>query len=237
LLPFIAAFILGLTKAGFKGLGFFVVVLLAIIYDAKASTGILMPLLILADIMAITYYKKHVHWDVLWKLLPVIVIGILIGVIVGDSIPIDIFKNLMATIILISGISMFVLDKIDIKDISDNKIFSWTIGLATGFTTMVGNLAGGFANLYFLTLKVPKNIFIGTSAWLFFFVNLIKLPFHVFVWGTVNTSSFQTSLNLAPSLIIGFLCGIYLVKFIPNGIFRKYIIVVTIIGAILILCK
>ena len=237
IIPFLAVFLLGLSKAGFKGLGFFVVVLLAMVYDAKASTGILMPLLIFADCLAIIYYKKHVKWTLLGKLLPPMIVGILVAVFIGDSIPNSLFKKLMAGIILISGLSMFFIDKIDSTKFSDNKPMAYTIGFLAGFATMIGNLAGGFANLYFLALKLPKEVFIGTSAWLFFFVNLFKLPFHVLTWQTVNTESSLISLKLIPVTILGFIVGIYLIKYISNSLFKRYIIFITIIGALLIYFK
>jgi hypothetical protein len=65
-----------------------------------------------------------------------------------------------------------------------------------GITTMLGNLAGAFSNLYFLAMRLPKNHFIGTSAWLFLVINLFKLPFQVLYWKNITISSLQTDLVL-----------------------------------------
>ena len=60
------------------------------------------------------------------------------------------------------------------------------MGLLSGFTSMIGNLAGSFADIYFLAMRLPKNEFIGTAAWLFFIINVFKLPFHIFIWKIVT---------------------------------------------------
>jgi hypothetical protein len=87
-------------------------------------------------------------------------------------------------------------------------LFAVSTGLSAGFTTMLGNLAGAFANLYFLAMRMPKNNFIGTAAWLFLCMNLFKLPFQVFYWKNITTQSLQTDLVLIPTLAIGFWAGI-----------------------------
>jgi uncharacterized membrane protein YfcA len=99
---------------------------------------------------------------------------------------------------------------------------------------MVGNLAGPFSELYFLAIRVPKEIFIGTSAWLFFMTNFIKLPFHIWTWKTIHMQSLLIDVVLLPSLLLGLWVGIWLVKAINQQQFRMIIVVLTIVGAILI---
>jgi len=118
-----------------------------------------------------------------------------------------------------------------------NRIFSNSIGLLAGFTSMIGNLAGPFSSIYFLAMRLPKNEFIGTAAWLFFAINVFKLPFHIFVWETVTFKSLSLNLLLIPAVVLGFYIGVKLVKFINNEQYRKFILIVTAIGAALIFLK
>jgi uncharacterized membrane protein YfcA len=233
----LAALVLGISKAGLKGLGVLIVTLMALSYPAKASTGILLPLLIFADIMAVLYYKKHAKWDLILRFLPWMILGILLGVIVGKDLPAKHFKQGMAIIIILSVIIMYAWERMKIKKMPTSLWFAGSMGTAAGFTTMIGNLAGAFSNIYFLALRIPKNEFIGTAAWLFFIVNLFKLPFHIWAWGTINTESFLISLKLIPWLIIGFITGIWIVKKIKNAQYRQFILIMTAIGAIVILFK
>jgi len=233
----LSAILLGFSKAGFKGIGFLVVTLMAVSFESKASTGILVPMLILADIFAIYYYRNDVNWPVLWKLFVPMAIGVFVGVFVGDKISVEVFKYALAAITFFSAIMIVVMDRINAKKIPDGKAFALIMGFGAGFCTMVGNLAGAFTNIYFLAMRFPKRAFIGTAAWLFFFINILKLPFHIFIWETINLESLKINLYLAPFIIIGFYIGLFLIEKVSNEAFKKYIIVITIIGAFLILLK
>ena len=64
---FLAAFFIGLAKAGLKGIDMLSVTLMAIVFGGKSSTGIVLPLLSAADIAAGTYYNRHAQWNHFWK--------------------------------------------------------------------------------------------------------------------------------------------------------------------------
>ncbi len=228
------AFLLGVAKSGIKGLAVLIVTGLALVYGARESTGILMPLLICGDILAVLHYKRHVKWIYLIKLLPWMVAGVITGVFFGKDLPEDLFKSGMAVIILLSVLMMYYWEQKKIKKVPTHWSFAALIGVIAGFTTMVGNLAGAFSNIYFLAIKLPKNQFIGTAAWLFFFINLFKIPFHIWSWGTINWSSLQVSLSLIPGVILGFGLGVYLVKKIKNDKYRQLILLMTGLGGLAI---
>ena len=232
-----AALLLGIAKSGIKGLAVLIVTGLALVYGAKESTGILMPLLICGDILAVIYYKRHVKWIYLIKLLPWMVLGVLVGVVLGKDLPGDLFKSGMAVIILISVVMMYYWERKKDRKVPTHRSFSALMGMMAGFTTMVGNLAGAFSNIYFLAIKLPKNEFIGTAAWLFFIINFFKVPFHIWSWGTINRASFQISLSLIPAVIAGFCLGIFLVKKINNDKYRQLILLLTGIGGLAILLQ
>lgn len=229
------AFLLGISKAGIKGIASLIVTGLALVFGAKESTGILMPLLLVGDVFAITYYKRHLQKKHLFKLLPWMVIGVLIGVAGGTYISERIFKYGMASIILFSVALMYYWENKKDKTVPTHWTFGGSMGLLAGFTTMIGNLAGAFSNIYFLALRLPKNNFIGTAAWLFFLINAFKVPFHIWSWETINKSSVIISLKLVPFVIIGLVMGVFLVQKIENEHYRKLILLFTAIGGIAIL--
>lgn len=230
-----ATLLLGIGKSGIKGLGTVIVTLMAIVFGGKASTGILMPMMITADIFAVIYYHRHTQWYFLKKLLPMMVVGVLLGVWLGNDISEALFKHIMAVFILLTVIIMIWMDRVKTFGIPKHWAFSSFMGLLSGVTSMIGNLAGSFASIYLLAIRLPKNEFIGTAAWLFFIINVFKLPFHVFVWKTVNTETLQLNLLLAPAIIIGFFLGIKIVKRINNELYRKLVLLVTAAGALIIL--
>lgn len=234
---FMAVFLLGLSKSGIKGIGILIVVILAFVFGEKASTGILLPMLIIADIFAVTYYHRHAQWKYIKKLMPWMVIGVLLGVWLGNDISEEIFKKLMAIIIIGSVVILFYSENRKSSKIPTSRIFSSSAGLLAGFTTMIGNLAGPIANIYFLAIRLPKNEFIGTAAWLFFIINIFKLPFHFFVWKTVSVETLVLNSVLVPVLLLGFFMGVSLVKLISNLHYRRFILAVTAIGALILLFR
>ncbi len=235
ILPFLGACIIGMSKAGLKGIGIISVTILALSYGAKLSTGIVVPLLILGDILAVMYYNRYVRWKYLKSFLPVMMLGVVVASFVGKYMSEELFQNFMATIILISVAVMLFWEKHDKSNVSDKFWFAGSMGFTAGFTTMIGNLAGAFANIFFLAMRIPKNEFIGTAAWLFFIINIFKLPFHIFSWKTINTESLTINLYLFPAVLLGFFVGLKLVSKFNENQFRYFILLMTAIGAVVML--
>jgi hypothetical protein len=233
----LAAFIIGLSKAGIKGIDMLNVTLMALVFGGKASTGVVLPLLCLGDLMAVKYYHRHAQWAHFRKLLPWMVAGILIGVVVGKDVNEVVFRRIMAAIIIFTVVIVLLMEIRKSSFIPHNIFFVGSTGLAAGFTTMLGNLAGAFSNLYFLALRMPKNDFIGTAAWVFLVINLFKLPFQVLFWKNINATTLWVDLLLAPALLLGFFLGIRMVARIKDEHYRKVVIVLTMIGALFIFFK
>ena len=237
ILIFSGAFILGLAKAGLKGIDMLNVTLMALVFGGKASTGIVLPLLCAADIAAVIYYNRHAQWSHFWKLVPWMAAGILIGVFAGKDLNEFVFRKIMALIIVITVVVMIVMEMRKTVNVPTNTLFVASTGIVAGITTMLGNLAGAFSNIYFLAMRMTKNDFIGTAAWIFLVVNLFKLPFQVFYWKNINTASLKIDLLLLPALALGFFAGIKIVKHIKDDNYRKVVIVLTLIGAVVIFLK
>ena len=237
LLAALGSFLLGIAKSGVKGIAVFIVVLFVYAYDAKASTGILMPLLICGDIFAILYYKKYAHWQYVFQLIPWMALGVVLGTFGGNFLDESTFKVAMAGLILLTTCFLFYSEKKPPKNIPSHWGFAGTLGVLGGFTTMIGNLAGAVTNIYFLAMRVPKNVFIGTSAYVFFIINLFKLPFHIWVWKTIDSGSLMTSISFLPFLIAGLCVGVRLVDKINDKSYRKLILGLTTIGALVLLIR
>ena len=211
---------IGMAKTGLGGLGMIVVPVMANIFGAKSSTGILLLLLIMADFFGVRYYHMHADIRQLVKLIPSTIIGIVTGVFVGDQIS-DEYFQLLLVIVIISGVLMTVI-KVEIKE---RKIFSIIVGFLGGFVTMIGNAAGPIMSIYFLSMGFNKNKFIGTAAWFFLFVNLFKVPFHIFIWKTIDLEIFLFDLSLFPLILIGAIIGVWIVKKIPERPYKIFVIV------------
>tara|TARA_B100000902_G_scaffold223665_1_gene212487 strand:+ start:2422 stop:3141 length:720 start_codon:yes stop_codon:yes gene_type:complete len=219
----------GMAKTGLGGLGMVVVPILANIFGPKSSTGILLLLLIMADFFGVWYYHRHAELKKIIQLMPSALVGILIGVYIGDKIS-DIHFQILLGAIIISG-ALMTLIKIDVKR---NKSLSILIGFLGGFITMVGNAAGPIMSIYFLSMGFEKNKFIGTAAWFFLFVNIIKVPFHIIFWKTINLDTFMFDIILFPLILVGALIGVWIVKKIPEKPYKIFVITSVFLSTLLL---
>ncbi|MGB1445730.1 MAG: sulfite exporter TauE/SafE family protein [Flavobacteriaceae bacterium] len=240
-LPFLLAalgtFLLGIAKSGVKGIAVFIVILFVFAFGAKASTGVLMPLLIGGDIFAIIYYKKHADWKYIFILIPWMILGVILGTYFGNLLDENTFRLGMAGLILLTTLLLLYWERYPLKQVPSHWSFAGSLGVLAGFTTMIGNLAGAVTNIYFLAMRLPKNVFIGTSAYVFFIINLFKVPFHVYVWETINLGSFLTSLSYFPFLFLGLFVGVKVVARINDKNYRKLILILTAIGSVVLFLR
>nr|WP_136252807.1 sulfite exporter TauE/SafE family protein [Ningiella ruwaisensis] len=235
LLLTLCGILIGLAKTGLHGVGMLVVPLMALIFGAKASVGIVLGMLIIADLFAVTYYHRHANWKYLIKLFPSAGIGVILATVFGNLIDDALFAQIMALIIFLSLAIMIALERIDRSVIPDYLWFAILMGALGGFTTMVGNLAGPVMAVYLLSMRLPKNEYIGTAAWFFLIINVFKVPFHIFSWETISVNSILLNLSLLPVIAIGALIGIIVVKRIPETSYRWLVIVMTGLAASLML--
>ncbi|RMG56183.1 MAG: sulfite exporter TauE/SafE family protein [Bacteroidetes bacterium] len=230
----LCAVFVGMAKTGVAGVYNVVVPILALIFGGRDSTGLLLPILILADIFAVTYYHRAAQWGYILRLLPWSVAGVILGTWVGDAVSDEVFKALMGGIILFGVAVMLWLEFRKEERVPDHWSFAGLMGLLGGFATMVGNSAGPILAVYLLAMNLPKNSFIGTGAWFFMIINLSKVPFHLFVWDTISPASLLLDLSMLPAIALGAFAGIWIVKKLSDRFYRRFVIVVTGLTALLL---
>jgi uncharacterized membrane protein YfcA len=235
LLLLTVALFIGMSKTGVHGAGMLAVPLLANIFGGQLSSGIMLPMLVLADVLGVWYYHRHASWHHLKILFPWSAVGVILGTLVGKYIDDTIFRIIMAVIIVGSVITMLWLERGHKDEVPHNKAFGVTSGILGGFTSMVGNLAGTVMAVYLLSMRLPKNAFIGTTAWFFMATNWFKVPFHVFSWHTINLNTVLLDLSTLPLIILGAYLGIIIVKKLSERTYRWFIIVMTLVAAFFML--
>lgn len=229
----LSAAMIGSAKAGIKGMGMLAIPIMATVFGGKVSAGLVLPMLSMADLLAVRYYNRDADWSYIWKLLPAAALGVLLGVWVGYYIDDDTFKVLMGIIVIGSLALMLIQEKRGLPPaITQSYVFGAIFGLLGGFSTMIGNAAGPIMSVYLLAVLLPKNSFIGTGAWFFLIINLFKFPFHIFIWKTITWESFTLDLLTLPAIVLGVWIGIKVIKFIPEKEFRYFVIVMTLIAAV-----
>ncbi|HEV8513664.1 MAG TPA: sulfite exporter TauE/SafE family protein [Cyclobacteriaceae bacterium] len=231
------ALLIGMAKTGVHGAGMLSVPLLAIAFGGKVSSGIMLPMLLIADVFGVWYYHRHASFKHLKILFPWAAVGIIVGSIAGNFISEEVFRIIMATTIFGSLGVMIWLEMGGREKIPDNMILGIAAGFLGGFTSMIGNLAGTVMAVYFLSMRLPKNNFIGTAAWFFLVINWFKVPFHIWVWHTINKDSWLMALVLTPIILGGAFLGILLVKKMNDQTYRWFIVGMTFIAAIVMILR
>jgi uncharacterized protein len=230
------AFSIGVQKTGLPGFGIFVVPLLASIKPdfALPSTGLQLGLLILADLFAAAYYRRHAQWHHIWGLMPWALAGIVAGYLLMGHISNQALRPIIGVIVIVMLVWGFFKPKDNGPDdgtIRHSRSYMIVMGFAAGLTTMLANAAGPVMMAYLLASNLPKNHFIGTSAWFFFIINWLKVPFQVSLGG-INLYSVRTDLYLLVPIVIGAILGIIVLKKLPQKVFNVVAAILTVLAAI-----
>ena len=215
------AALVGISKTGIPGAGILAVPLAAMAVPARESVGLVLPMLIFADLFAVGWYRHHAQWPHLVRLLPWTAAGLAVGfglLSILDSTRLSpVIGGIVLAMLLLRARAM--LGKQPDADPPHHPAFAPAMGLAAGATTMLANAAGPVMTLYLLAMRLPKHQFIGTSAWFFFIVNWIKVPFHA-QQRLITAVSLQTNLVLLPAVACGAVLGIVLLSRIPQKLFN-----------------
>ena len=251
----LAALCIGMSKTGVQGMMLLIVPHMAMAFGAKESTGVILPMLCMADIMAVAYYKRIADWKTVARLLPTAILGFLVALFVDKLVPAQGFRQLMGWTLALA-MAVMIWSEISVKpttsrepsnsletpscegeraELKTNRYmqkwwYSALFGLLGGFTTMIGNAAGPVMSVYLLSMRKGKMEYIGINAWFFLVVNLLKVPLQIFAWDNISWGSFTLNLLMLPVIGIGALLGIRMVKLFPEKAFRRFIQIVTILS-------
>lgn len=219
-LAVLGAFSLGVAKAGFAGLSLFHVMVFALLFGARDSTGIVLPMLLIGDLCAIARYREQVRWNYVKRLLPPAFVGIVAGAALMGRLSDAAFKPLVGWIILILCVLQFfrMLRPDAFGDVPHGQAFAWTMGLLAGATTMLANAASPVTTIYFLAVALPKLAFVGTAAWVFFLINAFKIPFSAAL-GLITGATLLFNLALGPAVVAGFFAGGWVITRVPQKLF------------------
>jgi len=229
----LVALIIGVSKTGLTGLLTLVIPILAGIFGGKASTGILLPMLIVGDTMGLVYHREAAEKKDILIVLPWAFIGLFLGLALGNYIDDRQFKMMIAISVLI-GLAILIYFEIKGNDIElpEGRWFYGLTGILCGFTSMIGNAAGSIFSVYLLAKRVDKKKYLGVTAWFFFIVNVSKVPLQIIVWNNIDLGTLLIAAIATPIIIFGGVIGARLVKHMNETFFRRLMVVLTIVASI-----
>jgi uncharacterized protein len=208
----LAVLIVALSKSGLVGsLGLVGVPLLSLVMPARDAAGMLLPLLLVMDAIAVWTYRKDADWRILKIMLPGAFIGTAIGwalwSVVSD-----------AMVLLFVGVItlVFILDALlplrkKLEGLPPSKPWGTFWGGFAGFTSFISHTGGPPFQIYVLPQRLSPVNYSGTTAFFFAIVNSAKLIPYFFL-GQLNVSNLTHAAFLAPVAILGVLLGVFLVR-------------------------
>ncbi len=228
----LATAIFGISKTAVPSVGSFGAALLATVLPPVASTGVALPVLIVGDLIALGLYARHVEVRVLLRLLPAVTVGLALGFWTVRSVSSDSAARVIGVLLLISGLGELLRRRRVARATGaptvagDRSPTSVALGAGAGFSTMVANAGGPMMTLYLLRLGVTQRAFLGTVAWFFFVVNVLKVPFSVGL-GLITARSLVISAALVPGIVLGSLVGRRLAAAMSPAVFATVALVAT----------
>lgn len=236
MLALIAGLGIGVSKSGLPGISLLHVVLFAQLFPGLQSTGIVLPLLILGDLGAVWLFRRHAQWSHVLRTLPPAVVGVVVGWALMGRVPPGYFGPIIGGVVLTLSALQVLRDwRPSLWQAAPHtRGFAWGMGFTAGVTTMLANAAGPVMGLYLLAVALPKDHFVGTSAWFFLCINLIKVPFSVQL-GLITSSSLTLNLLLVPAVVAGLLAGRSLVARLPQRSFDTLVLAFAVVASLRLL--
>ena len=236
-LLYVAATISGFSKTGIPGISILSVSIFAVVLPAKASTGVVLPMLIFADVFAYFVYRRNLEWRRVGRLLPWAGVGLVLGWLTLGYVDNRQATRLIGAIIALMLILHAWRRAVQAKATETSPAPVWFgpfIGVFAGLSTMVANAAGPVMTLYLLAMRLPKLEFLGTSAAFFLLINWIKVPF-IAQLGLINPASLKLNLYLLPAVALGALIGRPVVQRVNQKLFENVALVFAAAAAVRLL--
>lgn len=223
----VCALLVGFSKTALGGVAMLAVAFAAQAMPAKSSTGLMLVLLLVGDLVAIWIYRRGADWRLILRLIPPVLVGLGLGALFLNAVDGATLKRTMGVILLALLVIGLWPDRLG----AQRRWVGTVYGGLAGFTTMVANGGGPPMSLYLLAMRFDKLRFLGTTAWFFFAVNLTKLPISVGL-GIIGADTLVLAAPLAPIVLLGTWLGRVLVERIDQLTFNRLVTAVVAAAAL-----
>lgn len=229
----LGAFIIGLSKAGFGGFaGVVVGPMLAMWRPPREAIGLMLPLLIAGDLFSVPYYwRKWDNRNLLLLAVPAVV-GIAFGTHILAGIADATLKRTIGAIALLFSVGQMVRERWSEAPAWKVKpVHGVAAGLSAGLFSTMAHLGGLPVVFYLLPQRLPAVRFVATSVWLFFLINLLKLPPYL-QQGLITPREVRTVALLLPATGVGAICGVWLSKRVSDRGVNQVVLALTVLTAL-----
>ncbi len=234
----IAALCIGFAKTAIGGLGSLAVAIFASVLPTRESTGAILLLLIVGDVVAVWHYRRDADLALLRRLLPSVLPGLVLGAAFLALVDDAVLRRSIGVLLLgMAGLQIVLRVRAPSTGaVASSRGAAIATGAASGFATMTANAAGPVMTLYLVAQGVEKRRFLGTGALFFFGVNLCKVPFSAGL-GLLGGDTFSRTVVLAPIVLVGAWAGLHLVRRLTQARFEQAVLVATVVSALVLVVR
>jgi len=244
----VGAVLIGFSKTAISGMSMVSVATFAALLPSRLSTGVVLVLLLVGDVVAVRSYHSHADWRALIRLVPAVVVGVVAGVVfianVDDAV---MRKAIGAVLVILVGLHVLMRRRrpaapstaattteataADGPVHTPHRAAAWGYGSLSGFTTMVANAGGPAMSLYLLNARYSVLGFLGTTSWFFFVINMVKVPFSVGLH-LITPATLHLDLLLAPAVLAGAWLGRIVITRVPQQVFEVLVLVTAMLSGL-----
>ena len=231
-----AVILIGLAKGGFSGLGALGMPLMALGMDPIAGAAILLPILIVQDVVGVAAFRKTWDGSIIAMLLPGAIVGVLLGYVLAAEVSSAAVMAVLGAVSILFGVHRLWIERGG-RMVASSNAPGWVgslFGVATGFTSQIAHAGGPPFQMWVMPRRLPRDVFIGTSAIFFAILNWIKVPAYAALGQFTKPNVVATAL-LLPIAVLASLAGVKLVRKVPMERFYTIIYVLMILAGLKLL--
>jgi uncharacterized membrane protein YfcA len=232
----LAALIIGVSKAGFGGgTGILVAPLLALLFPAKESVALMLPLLFACDIASLYFFWRQ--WDQrnVAILMPGALAGIILGTFALDLVSDELLKKSIGGLAIVFAVLQAARAwRRGSRPVPASAWLGFVVGLGTGFVSTLSHVGGILTVMYLLSQRMDNIRFVGTTTAVYFLINLAKIPSYLYLH-MLNAEVMLLDLPFLPAAILGTALGAYLNRRVPGAWFARVVLgLVLLTGCVLL---
>jgi len=231
----IVCLLIGLSKGGLgAALAVLAVPLLSQVMPVSAAQGVALPLLIVADWFALWAYRGTWNMHYIWRTIPFATIGIVVGTALLTGLPNQTLKHIVALFTLFFVLYRLFGDRLMTAEYQPRTWHAYFAGAISGLGSALANVGGPPFTAYMLLQKLEPLPFVGTITLFFAIVNALKLP-GLMIAGIFDFSRLLSMIWVLPVLPIGVWIGRYVIKRINQRVFERFMLVMLVLTALILL--
>ncbi len=235
----VAAVLIGMSKGGLRGLGSIGTILVALVLPAPVAVGLMLPLMIIADAVAVMVLRRHI----LLSVAAPIVAGSVVGVVAASSVLASLSPRTMEIAIAVM-VLLFVSYRVAstaerLGSLSHSPMLATgqagvVAGAVAGVTSTVAHVGGPPVTIHLLARRIAPLEFAGTSVTVFLVANWLKVPGYLYA-GLIDWPLMRSLAPVAALVVPGVLAGRAVVARLDRQRFEWFILAGLLLGVGLLL--